>query len=143
MKKFGRKPDNTDNFAIIRIIILQIAATFVLSIIFWLFNDQIAAYSAFFGGIISVVPNVFLAARLIASPKNAQAVMKAAYIGEAGKVILTFLLFGVVCPNLCFFLPRKTYAPNPAVNQPSTEGQHRTGPTIKEKLSKQCLLAGP
>ena len=66
MKKFGRKPDNTDNFAIIRIIILQIAATFVLSIISWLFNDQIAAYSAFFGGIISVIPNVFLAARLIA-----------------------------------------------------------------------------
>ena len=96
MKKFGRKPNDTDNFAIIRIIILQIVATFVLSIIFWLFNDGIAGYSAFFGGIISVIPNVFLAARLIASPKNAQAVMKAAYIGEAGKIILTFLLFGVV-----------------------------------------------
>ena len=96
MKKFGRKPNDTDNFAIIRIIILQIVATFVLSIIFWLFNDVIAGYSAFFGGIISVIPNVFLAARLIASPKNAQAVMKAAYIGEAGKIILTFLLFGVV-----------------------------------------------
>ena len=96
MKKFGRKPNDTDNFAIIRIIILQIVAAFVLSIIFWLFNDVIAGYSAFFGGIISVIPNVFLAARLIASPKNAQAVMKAAYIGEAGKIILTFLLFGVV-----------------------------------------------
>ena len=87
---------NNRDLGIIRILLMQIATTFFLMVTFWLFDNKIAAYSSFLGGMLSIVPNIFLAARLIASLRSAKAVLRAAYIGEAGKVILTFLLFGLV-----------------------------------------------
>ena len=87
---------NNSDLGIIRILLMQIATTFFLMVTFWLFDNKIAAYSSFLGGMLSIVPNIFLAARLIASLRSAKAVLRAAYIGEAGKVILTFLLFGLV-----------------------------------------------
>ena len=87
---------NNNDLGIIRILLSQITTTILLIVTFWFFDNKIAAYSSFLGGMLSIVPNVFLAARLIASPRNATAVLRAAYIGEAGKVILTFLLFGFV-----------------------------------------------
>ena len=87
---------NNSDLGIIRILLMQIATTFFLMLTFWLFDNKIAAYSSFLGGMLSIVPNIFLAARLIASLRSAKAVLRAAYIGEAGKVILTFLLFGLV-----------------------------------------------
>jgi len=87
---------NNSDLGIIRILLTQIATTFFLMAAFWLFGNKIAAYSSFLGGMLSIVPNIFLAARLIASLRSAKAVLRAAYIGEAGKVILTFVLFGLV-----------------------------------------------
>lgn len=87
---------NNSDLGIIRILLMQIATTFFLMVTFRLFDNKIAAYSSFLGGMLSIVPNIFLAARLIASLRSAKAVLRAAYIGEAGKVILTFLLFGLV-----------------------------------------------
>ena len=87
---------NNNDVGIIRILFLQITTTFFLTITFWLFDNKITAYSSLLGGLLSLIPNVFLAARLIAAPRSAKAVLRAAYIGEAGKVVLTFLLFGLV-----------------------------------------------
>ena len=87
---------NNSDLGIIRILLMQMATTFFLMVTFWLFDNKIAAYSSFLGGMLSIVPNIFLAARLIASLRSAKAVLRAAYIGEAVKVILTFLLFGLV-----------------------------------------------
>jgi len=87
---------NNNDIGIIRILFLQITTIFFLTITFWLFDNKITAYSSLLGGLLSLIPNVFLAARLIAAPRSAKAVLRAAYIGEAGKVVLTFLLFGLV-----------------------------------------------
>jgi len=48
------------------------------------------------GVFVAVVPNAFLAARLLGSGADAKAMLRAAWIGEIGKFALTVLLFGVI-----------------------------------------------
>jgi ATP synthase protein I len=50
------------------------------------------------GGAAAVVPNGFLAARVLKPNRDtsAKAMMRAAWIGEIGKLLLTTLLFGVI-----------------------------------------------
>jgi ATP synthase protein I len=57
-----------------------------------------SGYSALLGGLICVIPNAFLALRLAAPRRDpgAGALVRAAYIGELGKLALTVLMFGVV-----------------------------------------------
>ncbi len=54
--------------------------------------------SALLGGATAVVPNGFLAARLLQPSRDerASAMMRSAWIGEIGKLLLTALLFGVI-----------------------------------------------
>ena len=65
---------------------------------FWL--GATAAASAALGGVIAVVPNAFLAARLVKPRASAAAALRAAWIGEIGKWLLTALLFGAVFASL-------------------------------------------
>lgn len=60
-----------------------------------MWQGQLAAVSALLGGAIAVVPNAFLAARLLGPRANANAetLLRAAWIGEIGKLALTVLLF--------------------------------------------------
>jgi ATP synthase protein I len=54
--------------------------------------------SALLGVVAAVIPNAFLAARVL-QPKrdlSADAMMRSAWIGEIGKLLLTALLFGVI-----------------------------------------------
>jgi ATP synthase protein I len=54
--------------------------------------------SALLGGTIAVVPNAFLAARLL-KPGNtvrAEALLRSAWLGEAGKLLMTAVLFAAV-----------------------------------------------
>ncbi len=58
----------------------------------------VAGYSAMLGCLIAAVPNAFLALRL-ALPRRepgAKALLRAAYIGELGKLALTVLFFSLV-----------------------------------------------
>src|SRR5262245_66541059 len=59
---------------------------------------EVAAVSALLGGAAVVIPNGFLAARLLKPNRDvsAQAMMRSAWIGEIGKLLLTMLLFGVI-----------------------------------------------
>jgi len=54
------------------------------------------AISWLLGVFVAVVPNAFLAARLLGSRAEARAMLRAAWIGEIGKFVLTVLLFGVI-----------------------------------------------
>lgn len=91
MPRFGKQP-------IISILLAQaLVSGFVAgALAIWL--GRTAGVSALLGGVVAVVPNAFLAARLIA-PKagsSAQAMLKAAWLGEIGKLLLTALLFAAV-----------------------------------------------
>jgi glycosyltransferase involved in cell wall biosynthesis len=57
--------------------------------------DEVAGVSALLGGAAVVVPNGFLAARLLqpSRDQSAKAMMRSAWLGEIGKVLLTALLF--------------------------------------------------
>ena len=87
---------NQSDSGIVRILIYQGSTMLVLTFLFWLTVNNTAGYSSFFGGLISLVPNFFLGARLISSKNDAKGLLRAAYIGELGKIVLTVLLFGLV-----------------------------------------------
>ena len=54
--------------------------------------------SALLGGVAVVIPNAFLAARLLqpSGDQSAKAMLRSAWLGEIGKVLLTALAFGVI-----------------------------------------------
>jgi ATP synthase protein I len=64
----------------------------------WAWFGDVAGVSAALGGAVAVVPNGFLAARLLKSSSDLshQAMFRAAWIGEIGKLLLTVLLFAVI-----------------------------------------------
>ncbi len=59
-------------------------------------QEHVVAVSWLLGVAVAVVPNAFLAARLLGSRAEAKAVLRAVWIGEIGKFALTVLLFGVI-----------------------------------------------
>ncbi len=60
--------------------------------------NTVAAYSALLGGLICVIPNAWFASRLLlkAGRGDSRAFLRAAYVGEAVKLIMTAALFALV-----------------------------------------------
>ncbi len=81
-----------------KILLGQLIVSAVLAMLFWGISGRIAGYSALLGGLTCVVPNAFLALRLVAPRRDAGArgLVRAAYIGEIGKIALTVLMFSLV-----------------------------------------------
>jgi len=83
---------------ILLILLAQVVASCVLAGILAFWQGQVVAVSALLGGAIAVIPNAFLAARLL-QPKagtSAQAMLNAAWLGAVGKLVLTAVLFAAV-----------------------------------------------
>ena len=80
-----------------KVLLAQLGLTLVLGILFWGTDGRVSGYSALLGGLICVIPNAFLALRLAASTRDpgARALVRAAYIGELGKLALTVLFFSM------------------------------------------------
>lgn len=80
------------------VLLVQTALTAALAVIFWGLDGFVSGYSALLGGLTAIVPNGFLAARLMLPRRDpgAGALLRAAYLGELGKLTLTALMFGVV-----------------------------------------------
>ena len=64
----------------------------------WAAFGDTAGISTLLGGAAAVVPNAFLAARVLKPNRDvsAGAMMRAAWLGEIGKILLTVLAFGVI-----------------------------------------------
>jgi ATP synthase protein I len=83
-----------DRHAVPLIILAQASVCLGVGALGWLWAGQTAAVSALLGGLAAVLPNAFLAARLIApGAASAQALLRAAWVGEAGKLVLTVVAF--------------------------------------------------
>ena len=82
----------------LRVLIAQTISGVVLAALFWSTMGRVAGYSALIGSLICVIPSAFLALRLAVPRRDpgAGALMRAAYVGELGKLALTVLMFGVV-----------------------------------------------
>lgn len=81
-----------------KVLLTQVALSTLVAAAFWGMKGPVAGYSALLGGLICVLPNGFLALRLTAPRREpgARALMRAAYVGEIGKLALTVILFIVV-----------------------------------------------
>ena len=82
----------------LKVLIGQIGVGAVLAAAIWGIYGYVAGYSALLGSLTCVIPNSFLALRLMASRRDpgAKALVRAAYIGELGKLGLTVLMFSIV-----------------------------------------------
>lgn len=83
---------------VLKILLAQLGLSVVFAALFWALNGYVAGYSALLGGLTCVIPNAFLALRLVVPRRDpgASALVTAAYIGEIGKLALTVLMFGTV-----------------------------------------------
>ena len=81
-----------------KVLLAQLGLTVVLASLFWVTDGRVSGYSALLGGLTCVIPNAFLALRLVAPRRDpgAGALVRAAYIGELGKLALTVLMFTMV-----------------------------------------------
>ena len=81
-----------------RVLMWQFLVGLVLAAALWGFFGGVAGYSALLGGLTAVIPNAFLALRLLVPRRDpgAQALIGAAWIGEIGKLALTVLMFTLV-----------------------------------------------
>lgn len=80
------------------ILLAQLATGLVLAGIVWISLGSERAVPTLLGGLIGVVPNAFLAARLM-SPRagsSARSLLRAGWIGEAGKIAIAAVLFTAV-----------------------------------------------
>ena len=81
-----------------RVLMWQFLVGVALAAGIWGVFGKVAGYSALLGSLICVIPNAFLALRLVVprSDPGAQALLGAAWIGEIGKLALTVLFFTLV-----------------------------------------------
>lgn len=79
-------------------LLVQAAVTVSLAAVLLIWLGQVAATSALLGGLTALVPNAFLAARLLRAGmgEGGRALLRAAWLGEIGKLLLTVLLFAVI-----------------------------------------------
>ena len=83
---------------VVRVLLTQLGLSVVISALFWGFTGVVSAYSALLGGLTCVIPNAFLALRLVMPRRDpgAGALIQAAYLGEVGKLALTVIMFILV-----------------------------------------------
>lgn len=81
-----------------KVLLGQLGSSVVLALLFWGFGGRVYGYSALLGGLTCVIPNAFLALRLVVPRRDvgANGLVRAAYIGELGKLALTVLMFSLV-----------------------------------------------
>ena len=79
-------------------LLVQACVSVAVASVSWAWVGEVAGMSAMLGGAVAVIPNGFLAARLLTPSRDlsAQGMMRAAWLGEIGKLLLTALLFGVI-----------------------------------------------
>ncbi len=89
---------NDDKRVVPLTLLAQAASSLVSAAFVWLAFGQVAGASVLLGGAAAVVPNAFLAARLLAPGAGAsgRALMRSAWIGEIGKLALTALAFATI-----------------------------------------------
>jgi len=94
------------------ILLAQLAAGVLLAAIVWIWLGSGRAVPTLLGGLVGVVPNAFLAARLM-SPRagsSAKGLLRAGWIGEAGKLAISAVMFAVVFATLKPLHPEFVFA---------------------------------
>lgn len=93
-----RQPASLSGHVVIKVLLTQLGLSMVIAVLFWGLNGHVSGYSALLGGLVCVLPNAFLALRLTVPRQDpgAGALVRAAYVGELGKLALTVIMFSMV-----------------------------------------------
>lgn len=77
------------------VLVLQGLVTLVTALTLWLFQGFVAGYSGLLGGLLALIPNTYFAFRVYRyfGARSARAIVSELFSGEAGKLILTAMLF--------------------------------------------------
>ncbi len=94
-------PDVNPLASVSRVLAAQLSMGALVAGIALLSSGRIAAWSALLGGLICVIPNAFLALRIViggaVSPgQDPRRMLRASYVGAAGKFLLTAVFFAAV-----------------------------------------------
>lgn len=83
---------------IFKIFCTQLAATLLISAIYYFTSGKVSAYSAFLGGAIFIVPQVYfsLKAFMYTGARAIDKIVISFYKGESAKIILIVIGFGLV-----------------------------------------------
>ena len=83
---------------IVTVLAGQLVVGTVLAALLWGLVGGVAGYSAMLGSLTCVIPNAFLATRIVLARRDPgpRALIRAAYTGEMGKLALTVLMFSLV-----------------------------------------------
>ena len=83
---------------IFKIFCTQLAATLLISAIYYFVSGKVAAYSAFLGGAVFVVPQLYfmLKAFMYSGARAIDKIVISFYKGESAKIILIVIGFGLV-----------------------------------------------
>ena len=83
---------------IVTVLAGQLVVGVVLAAVFWGLAGGVAGYSALLGSLTCVIPNAFLATRIVLARRDAGAreLLRAAWTGELGKLALTVMMFTIV-----------------------------------------------
>ncbi len=83
---------------IVAVLTGQLVVGTALAALLWGLVGGVAGYSALLGALTCVIPNAFLAGRIVLARRDpgARALIRAAWTGELGKLALTVLMFGIV-----------------------------------------------
>ncbi len=79
-----------------RVLTWQFVIGVALAAVLWVVYGNAAGYSALLGSLACVIPNAFLGLRIMATRRDAKALLRAAWIGELIKLVLTVAIFTLV-----------------------------------------------
>jgi ATP synthase protein I len=83
--------------AVFPVLLVQLLVLLLLALLLWQWQGAVAGYSGLCGGGIAWLPNVYFAhkAFCFSGARAAQAIVRSFYAGEAGKLVLTAVLFAL------------------------------------------------
>ncbi|HKS15147.1 MAG TPA: F0F1 ATP synthase subunit I [Pseudomonas sp.] len=84
-------------WAVFPVLLAQCVVFLLATLVLWQWQGVVSGYSGLCGGLIAWLPNVYFAwkAFRFSGARAAQAIVRSFYAGEAGKLILTAVLFAL------------------------------------------------
>ena len=79
------------------VLVAQLIVLLLTAALCWQWRGNVAGYSALLGGMIAWLPNLYFAHKAFrySGARAAREIVRSFYAGEAGKLILTFVLFAL------------------------------------------------
>jgi ATP synthase protein I len=83
--------------AVFPVLLTQLIVLLIAALVCWQWRGVTAGYSGLCGGLIALLPNIYFAHKAFrfSGARAAQAIVRSFYAGEAGKLILTAVLFAL------------------------------------------------